>query len=61
MSTDEEVPPNLTFQGAGRYGLRVHGRARSRQALSNRPGESYLLVVWPITLGSQAATAKIFK
>ncbi|MEV0589762.1 hypothetical protein [Nonomuraea sp. NPDC050310] len=49
---DGAPPPNLTYQGAGRYGLRVHGRARPGGRLSNRPGESYLLVVWPIALGA---------
>ncbi|MGV9381228.1 hypothetical protein ACWDRB_35810 [Nonomuraea sp. NPDC003707] len=52
MHTDGERPPNLTFQGAGRYGLQVHGRARRGERLSNRPGESYLLVIWPVALGS---------
>ncbi|MFD9942650.1 hypothetical protein ACFWYW_23220 [Nonomuraea sp. NPDC059023] len=52
MHTRDETPsPNLTYQGTGRYGLRVHGRARPGAGLSNRPGESYLLVVWPIALG----------
>lgn len=52
MRTRDGAPaPNLTYQGAGRYGLRVHGRARPGGELSNRPGESYLLVVWPIALG----------
>ncbi|GAA3601350.1 hypothetical protein GCM10022419_101970 [Nonomuraea rosea] len=50
-----ERRPNLTFQGAGRYGLRVHGRARPREPLGNRPRESYLLVIWPITLGPDAS------
>ncbi|TYB62799.1 hypothetical protein FXF51_25635 [Nonomuraea sp. PA05] len=54
MSSDEDQRPNLTYQGAGRYGLRVHGRARGGR-LSNRPRESYLLVVWPIELGPAAA------
>ncbi|TMR98314.1 hypothetical protein [Nonomuraea basaltis] len=53
-STDGEEPPNLTYQGAGRYGMQVHGRARRGERLSNRPGESYLLVVWPIALGARA-------
>ncbi|MET9245759.1 hypothetical protein [Nonomuraea sp. NPDC003709] len=52
MHTDGERPPNLTFQGTGRYGLQVHGRARRGERLSNRPGESYLLVIWPVALGS---------
>ncbi|GAA4974074.1 hypothetical protein GCM10023334_099840 [Nonomuraea thailandensis] len=52
QTRDGSPPPNLTYQGAGRYGLRVHGRARPGGGLSNRPGESYLLVVWPITLGA---------
>ncbi|MEU6785137.1 hypothetical protein ABZ912_38615 [Nonomuraea angiospora] len=52
LHTDGERPPNLTFQGAGRYGLQVHGRARRGERLSNRPGESYLLVIWPVALGS---------
>ncbi|MFC4122135.1 hypothetical protein [Nonomuraea zeae] len=55
VSTDDERRPNLTFQGAGRYRLRVHGRARPRERLGNRPGESYLLAIWPIALGAQAA------
>ena len=42
---------DLTTQGVGRYGLRVHGRHREGDRLSNRPSESYLLVVWPIALG----------
>ncbi|MGP3957357.1 hypothetical protein ACTWPT_15255 [Nonomuraea sp. 3N208] len=55
MSTyHDEEPPNLTYQGAGRYGLRVHGRSRRGERPSNRPGESYLLVVWPIALGAGA-------
>jgi hypothetical protein len=52
QARDGAPPPNLTYQGAGRYGLRVHGRARPGSGLSNRPGESYLLVVWPIALGA---------
>ncbi|GAA2211350.1 hypothetical protein GCM10009850_068090 [Nonomuraea monospora] len=54
LSPDGDQRPNLTYQGAGRYGLRVHGRSRGRR-LSNRPRESYLLVVWPIELGAAAA------
>ncbi|UBU12472.1 Lsr2 family protein [Nonomuraea gerenzanensis] len=56
LSPDDGQRPNLTCQGAGRYGLRVHGRSRGRH-LSNRPRESYLLVVWPIELGAPAAGA----
>jgi hypothetical protein len=63
MTTDDDRRPNLTYQGAGRYGLRIHGRTRDRAQgrdggqgrLSNRPGESYLLVVWPVELGAAAA------
>ncbi|AQZ68640.1 hypothetical protein BKM31_50595 [[Actinomadura] parvosata subsp. kistnae] len=53
LITDDDQRPNLTYQGAGRYGLGVYGRARDRERLSNRPGESYLLVVWPIELGAR--------
>ncbi|MDP4507518.1 hypothetical protein [Nonomuraea turcica] len=57
MSDDHgEEPPNLTYQGVGRYGLRVYGRSRKGERPSNRPGESYLLVVWPIALGAGART-----
>ncbi|MEV0144154.1 MULTISPECIES: hypothetical protein [unclassified Nonomuraea] len=48
---------NLTPQGAGRYGLRVHGRGRDGDRLSNRPSESYLLVVWPVALGAALTLA----
>ncbi|MFI7460692.1 hypothetical protein [Nonomuraea sp. NPDC049646] len=50
-----DEPIDLTPQGAGRYGLRVHGRRRDRSAPSNQPSEAYLLVVWPIALGAAAA------
>ncbi|MFI7618197.1 hypothetical protein ACIBP6_43955 [Nonomuraea terrae] len=52
---DDDRPADLTYQGAGRYGLRVHGRAQRGERLSNRPGESYLLIVWPVALGAAAA------
>ncbi|MFI6788352.1 hypothetical protein ACIBG4_13580 [Nonomuraea sp. NPDC050383] len=55
LTAEDGGETNLTPQGAGRYGLRVHGRARDADRLSNRlsnrPGESYLLVVWPVALG----------
>ncbi|NJP89619.1 hypothetical protein HCN51_09200 [Nonomuraea sp. FMUSA5-5] len=54
LTTDDDQRPNLTYQGAGRYGLRVYGRARDRERLSNRPGESYLLVVWPVELDGRS-------
>ncbi|WP_433435024.1 hypothetical protein [Nonomuraea sp. CA-141351] len=57
LTSGDGAEPNLTFQGAGRYGLRVHGRSRDGDRLSNRPRESYLLVVWPIALGAAAALA----
>ncbi|WP_084963233.1 hypothetical protein [Thermoactinospora rubra] len=52
-----DAQPNLTFQGAGRYGLRVHGR-RPRAARPNDPREGYLLVVWPIALGAPSGAAR---
>ncbi|MFI9589100.1 hypothetical protein [Nonomuraea sp. NPDC052265] len=50
-----DEPIDLTPQGAGRYGLRVHGRRRDRRTPSNQPSEVYLLVVWPVALGAAAA------
>ncbi|MEV3977538.1 hypothetical protein [Nonomuraea sp. NPDC049758] len=50
-----DEPIDLTPQGAGRYGLRVHGRRRDRPTPSNQPSEAYLLVVWPIALGAAVA------
>ncbi|WP_214318384.1 hypothetical protein [Nonomuraea sediminis] len=49
ITTDQERP-NVTPQGAGRYGLRVHGRKR-RNPAGNAPRESYRLEVWPVSLG----------
>lgn len=45
---------NLTFQGAGRYGLRVSGR-KSIARDPNAPKEAYMLVIWPIQLVSGVA------
>lgn len=50
LITDGDERPNVTLQGAGRYGLRVYGRERRAQ-LGNAPRESYRLEVWPVSLG----------
>ncbi|GAA4090700.1 hypothetical protein [Nonomuraea soli] len=44
-----EFELNLTFQGAGRYALRVYGRQRPRT-----DQEGYFLHIRPITLGAAA-------
>lgn len=41
---------NLTFRGAGRYGMRVHGR-NTIGSNPNAPKEAYNIVVWPVTGG----------
>ncbi|MEU5863468.1 hypothetical protein ABZ815_20025 [Nonomuraea sp. NPDC047529] len=49
-AVDIEAQPNITFQGAGRYGVRVYGRRMKLQegVGTREPSESYMLTVWPI-------------
>lgn len=48
--------PILTPQGPGVYGLRVHARGRHMEGgAGGSPTEEYLIIVWPIKLGLEAA------
>lgn len=48
---------NLTPQGPGRYGVRVHatGRRLDPTAVPRVPFEFYLVTIWPIDIGPEAA------
>ncbi|MFI7705510.1 hypothetical protein [Nonomuraea sp. NPDC049480] len=52
IPNDDDVTPrfNIAWQGAGRYGIRVHGRSRrlSPEMAARERGESYMLAIWPI-------------
>ncbi|RVX37922.1 hypothetical protein EDD27_0212 [Nonomuraea polychroma] len=52
IAIDDDPTPylNLAYQGAGRYGVRVHGRSHrlSPTMVARERGESYMLAVWPI-------------
>ncbi|MGP3919280.1 hypothetical protein [Nonomuraea sp. 10N515B] len=62
---DDDMAPqlNLAFQGAGRYGIRAHGRSRrlSLATAARERGKSYMLAVWPIgTAGTGSGKGSAF-